>query len=112
MLKDWGFKPKAPVDIMDFADERKRRDWIEDKNMKAFNLLNPDWAISEIDIVINTPVRYETAQGRMEYIRLQDVSIPTVSIEDLIEMKKSSGREQDRRDVENLGKILNEKEGI
>lgn len=109
LLKEWEFRPKVPVDIMDFADREKRRDWIENKNMKAFNLVNPDWAISEIDIVINTPVKYETAQERIRHIILQDVSVPTISIEDLIAMKKSSNREQDKADVESLKKILNEK---
>lgn len=110
LLKDWGFKPKVPVDIMDFADGEKRIDWIRNKNMKAFNLANPDWAISEIDIVINTPVTYKIAQERMDYVTLQDVSIPTISITDLIKMKELSPRAQDRADIEALKRILNEKE--
>ena len=58
-MRQWGFKPKVPVDIMDFSDKNKRYDWIKNKNMKAFNLVNPDWAISEIDIIIDTPVDYK-----------------------------------------------------
>ena len=56
LLKSWGFKPKVPVNIMDFAVKDKREDWIKNRNMKAFNLVNPDWAVSEIDIVIDSPV--------------------------------------------------------
>ncbi|MBI4621580.1 MAG: nucleotidyltransferase [Desulfobacterales bacterium] len=37
LLKGWGFKPKVPVDIMEFAEKDKRKDWIKNKNMKAFN---------------------------------------------------------------------------
>lgn len=109
LLNEWGFKPKVPVDIMDFAKEERRKDWIENKNMKAFNLVNPDWAISEIDIIINTPVTYQDAKDRMKYILLQDISIPTISIEDLIKMKEGSKREQDKADIENLKKILDER---
>lgn len=109
LLNEWGFKPKVPVDIMDFAKEERRKDWIENKNMKAFNLVNPQWAISEIDIIINTPVTYQDAKDRMKYILLQDISIPTISIEDLIKMKEGSKREQDKADIENLKKILNER---
>src|SRR3989344_9157006 len=68
LMKNWGFKPKVPVDIMDFAKKEKRLDWITNKNMKAFNLVNPDWAISEIDIVINTPVDYKRAAKNIKYI--------------------------------------------
>lgn len=108
LMKEWNFKPKVPVDIMDFANKRKRNDWIKNKNMKAFNLVNPAWAISEIDIIINTPVDYKKAVKNLKFIKFQDVSVPTMSINDLILMKRESGRKQDKEDINNLKKILNE----
>lgn len=106
LMKEWGFKPKASVEIMDFADKNKREDWIKHKNMKAFNLVNPDWGISEIDIIIDTPVDYKKAAKNLRYINLRDVSIPTISINDLILMKSKSGRIQDKQDIKSLRKIL------
>ena len=38
LLKKWGFKPRVPVNIMDFALKENREKWIKEKNMKAFNL--------------------------------------------------------------------------
>ena len=55
LVKGWGFKPKAPVGLMDFADEAKRREWVERKHRKAFKLVHPAWGISEIDVVIGPP---------------------------------------------------------
>src|SRR4030043_915930 len=55
LMKQWGFKPRVPVDIMDFADKDKRECWIKNRHMKAFNLINPARPMSEIDIIINTP---------------------------------------------------------
>ncbi len=109
LMKAWGFKPKIPVDIMDFADKKKRAEWIKHKNMKAFNLVNPDWGVSEIDIVINTPMDYKKAVKKMKYFVLRGVSIPVISIGDLIRMKEKSGRLQDKKDIENLKRIINEK---
>ena len=106
LMKIWGFKPKIPVNIMDFACKDKRADWIKRKNMKAFNLVNPAWAISEIDIIIDTPVDYAKAAKNLNRINLKGVSIPTISIGDLITMKKRSGRAQDKEDINNLRKIL------
>lgn len=106
LMKKWGFKPKVPVDIMDFAKKYKRQDWIKRKNMKAFNLTNPEWGISEIDIVINTPVDYKKALKNIWYNRLQGVTIPTISINDLILMKSESNRDQDKDDIKNLKKTL------
>ena len=105
-VKSWGFKARVPVDIMDFADAEKRDDWIKNKNMKAFNLVNQGWAISEIDILIDTPVAFDDASRSAVKYAIGDVVIPTVAIEHLISMKESAAREQDLADVIYLKKIL------
>lgn len=114
LMKEWGFKPKVPVDIMEFADKDKRQNWINNKNMKAFNLVNPDWGISEIDIIIESPVDYKQAVKKIELVKLQGVNIPTIAIDDLIKMKRITSRQQDARDIVNLRKVKNEqkKHGI
>lgn len=109
LLKTWGFKPKVPVDIMDFAIKGKRERWIRSKNMKAFNLVNPEWAMSEIDIIINTPVDYKKASENINYIKLRDISIPTISVDDLIKMKRRTGRQQDKADIKYLRRLIDEK---
>ena len=73
--------------------------------MKAFNLVNPGWAISEIDIIINTPVDYEIASKNITQINFQNVIIPIVSVDDLIKMKKASNRRQDKKDIFYLRKV-------
>lgn len=109
LLKAWGFKPKIPVDIMDFAKKDKRQEWIKNKNMRAFNLVNPSWAISEIDVVIDSPVDYNKGKRSVNYITLQGVSIPVLSIDELIKMKKRTDRQQDKADIRYLKKLKNEK---
>jgi len=106
LLKKWGFRPKPPVDFMDFCKKGKREIWIKEKNMRAFNLYNPSWALSEIDIIINTPVNYEQAKKNIKYVKLSNVKIPLIGIEDLIKMKKKSCRKQDKIDCRYLKKIL------
>lgn len=109
LLKGWGFKPKIPVDILDFAKKEIRESWIKNKNMKAFNLVNTEWAISEIDIVIDSPVDYKKGHKNVTCIKLQNVTIPVVSMDDLIKMKKVTDREQDSADIKYLRKLKNEK---
>ncbi len=106
LLKEWGFKPRIPVDIMDFANNKKRQNWIKNKNMKAFNLINPDWAIREIDVIINTPVDYSKAIKSAKNLKFYDINIPAISINNLILMKTKSNREQDKADIRNLKKLL------
>ena len=97
LMKEWGFKPKVPVDVMDFADRSKRDEWIAKKNMKAFNLVNAKWALSEIDIIIDAPIAYVEARKRARKMSVHGVAIPVISIDDLIKMKKAAGRESIKR---------------
>jgi hypothetical protein len=76
LVKGWGFKPKAPVELMDFADEAKRWEWMVRKHLKAFKLVNPAWGISEIDVVIGPPVDYPRAAKRMNRLDLQGFPYP------------------------------------
>ena len=109
LMNEWGFKPKAPVDITDLARASKREAWIKEKNMKAFNLINPAWAISEIDVIIDAPVDYAEAEKHVRLIDTGNVAIPTISIPDLIKMKRKTGRQQDKMDVEYLEALKDEK---
>jgi hypothetical protein len=106
LLKSWSFKPKIPVDMMDFADRKKRMKWIKEKNMKAFNLYNSKWAISEIDVLIDAPVDYEKAKKNVVYKIARGIKIPVISVKDLIKMKKNTNRLQDESDIRYLRKKL------
>jgi len=106
LMTEWGFKPKVPVKMMELAIKQKRQDWIKNKNMKAFNFVNPDWELSEIDIIIDSPIDYERAIKNVTKLKLENIAIPLISIKDLIKMKRVSGRAQDKADIANLNKIL------
>ncbi len=109
LLKDWGFKPRPPAEVEDLLEEKKRRGWVEGKKMKAFILIHSEWPISEIDILFNTPIDYKEAAKHINYLKVKDVKVPLISLEDLIKMKKSSKRAQDESDVKLLEKIRREK---
>jgi hypothetical protein len=102
LFKELNYKPKSPVKIMDFAIEKKRKEWIKQKNMKAFCLKNDELTVKEIDIIIDTSVKYEEAKKNVIFSDLQGIKIPVISREDLIKMKKDSGRLQDEADIRYL----------
>ena len=105
-LTSWGYKPKIPVDPKDLASEEKRKAWVFEKGRKAFNFYNEKLPIAEIDLVIESSVPYEKLKSNAVRINLRGVMAPTVSISDLIEMKRGAGRKQDLVDIEYLRKIL------
>jgi len=102
LMKRLGYKAKISVDIEDFAKKEKRDDWIRNKNMKTFCLVNPKATVKEIDIVIDSPVTYDKAITNIKKIKLQGMKIPVIGIKDLIKMKKKSGRKQDYSDIRYL----------
>jgi predicted nucleotidyltransferase len=105
-LTSWGYRPKVPVNPMELADEAKRNSWINEKGMKAMNFYSEKSPIGEIDIVFDSPIPYEELKSRAVIIEIDGEKIHTVSIRDLIELKKKSGREQDISDVKYLRMIL------
>lgn len=107
LLKRWEFKPKVPVDIMDFADAKKRNIWIKEKNVRAFCCFNQNWIIPQIDVLIDPKFSYNKC--RKVRVFTNGVNIPIVSIDDLIRMKQNSNRQQDLSDAEYLLKVKNEK---
>ncbi len=105
ILKGLGYKPKAPVKINDFLDINRRKLWKKKKNMVMFTLYNIKKPYQELDMFTENPLNFDEAYKRRKVIRAASLEIPTVCIEDLIEMKKRGRRKQDRTDVESLRKL-------
>lgn len=99
-----GYRVKQPVDPMGMADQVTRRDWIENKHIKAFNFYK-DQELKEVDIIIETPVSYEKARKKALPIKCGRLTLPVISIGHLITMKKKSNRPVDKLDIEDLKRI-------
>jgi hypothetical protein len=104
ILKRRGYRVKQPVDPMGIADEKTRHDWVHNKNMKAFNYYKED-ELKEIDIIIKSPVSFEEAKKTALRIKIDDAILRVISIDNLIKMKRGTGRTVDKLDIEELRKI-------
>jgi TPP-dependent 2-oxoacid decarboxylase len=104
ILKNNGYRVKQPVDPMGMADKKTREDWIRNKHLKAFNFYK-EKELKEVDIIIESPVSFEDAKKSALRIKIEDITLPVISIDNLIKMKKKTGRSIDRFDIEELKKI-------
>src|SRR3972149_5599730 len=95
VMKDLGFVPRLPVPAEDLADAGKVKDWVENKNLKAFSFYNQKEPFRVVDIVLVHPLNFEDAYCRRVVKKVKDIEISLVAVEDLIAMKKFSGRDQD-----------------
>lgn len=111
VFQNLGYVPRAPVDIMDFADASKRSIWLQDKNLKVFSLWNPGAPATEVDIFVESPLDFESAMRRAVFFDFGDgISVPVVGIDDLIAMKQRANRPQDNHDIEQLRKVKDARE--
>ena len=98
-FKDLRFVPRVPVKAEDFAVEANRVKWIREKNMLAFTFINPKNPLENIDILLTSPIPFEKAYKRKKIFKSGNTSLPTISPDDLITIKKKAGRPQDLHDV-------------
>ena len=105
ILKRLDYLPRVPVDPMLLADPRTRKTWIKEKHMKVFSLYHKHNNFKVIDIMIFTPVSYEAAKPNRTTVDVKDIKIHLIGLDDLIQMKKVSGREQDLSDIKAIEKL-------
>jgi hypothetical protein len=108
VVEKFGYVPRVPVKSRDLKNAEKRKDWIENKNMKVFSFIHPKEQLLTIDIMINPPIDFEEAYQRRQIVRIKDVDINVASIDDLIKLKKIASREQDKVDIAKL-EVIKEK---
>lgn len=98
-LNSLGLVSRLPLhanDVFSFRDE-----YVKNRNLVAWNFHNPDDISQQVDVVITFDLK-----GKRRH-RLPTASGPLflMTVEDLLEMKKASGRPQDLADVEALERL-------
>lgn len=106
-----GFRPRAPVDALAFADPAVRRQWISEKGMQVFSLWDPANPMREVDLFVEHPMDFEDLWRSADVIDLNGTVVRIASIPHLIRLKRLAGRPQDLADIEALEIILRRKEG-
>jgi predicted nucleotidyltransferase len=66
---------------------------------------DPADPLREVDILVSPPIAAHDLVARAIRLTLGDISVPVIAIEDLIAIKRASGRPQDLADVEHLERI-------
>jgi len=104
ILKKNGYRIKQPVDPMLIADKTIREVWIKKRHLKALNFYKKG-ELKEVDIIVDSPVTFEQAKKDMLRLKSGNIVIPVISIDNLIKMKRKTGRSIDKLDIGELIKI-------
>ena len=98
-LNGIGLESRLPIsaeDVYSFRDE-----YIENRNLIAWNFHNPDDPLEQVDIVIN----YDLSGKKTRRFELPTGPVEVLAVADLIAMKRASGRPQDVEDVRALERL-------
>lgn len=107
-----GYLPKVPVKAEDFADQKKRNDWIKNKNMIVFCFYHKNDLMNVIDVFVKHPLPFEGMYKRRTVIKIDEVSVSVIGIKDLIKLKEKANRLQDQSDILLLRKVLKVQKGL
>ena len=95
-LSELGLVPRLPItadDVFQFRDE-----YIRNRNLIAWNFHHPEDMSQQVDIIIS----YDLKGKKRHLLETPDGPIRLLNIEELIDMKRESGRPQDLEDVKAL----------
>lgn len=95
-LKKLGLFPRLPVTAKDIFEFRK--EYIKNRNLIAWCFSNPKSPSEVVDIIIT----HDLAKMKITSIKSGGATLKVLSIQDLINMKKASGRPQDLEDIKAL----------
>jgi hypothetical protein len=109
ILRDFGLKPRLPINPLDFCDESIRKQWIEQRGMMALSFFHPTGTTVGVDLLVQYPMDYDLLVSQSMKGDLNGVEIRYCGFDHLIEMKKAAGRKIDLSDVQELEMIRNAK---
>ena len=99
-LKGLGFLPRLPVtahEVFSFKDE-----YISRRNLIAWSFYNPTNPLEVIDIILT----HDLSDMKTVNKKMGPSTLKVLAVEDLINMKKKSGRPQDIEDIKVLKELL------
>ena len=98
-LREIGLEPRLPVSAAEVYEFRE--EYINNRNLTAWSFYKPDNPLELVDILITHNLKDLRTVTR----EINGQKIKLVRIDDLIAMKKQSGRPQDLEDVKALEKL-------
>ncbi|MGH8018595.1 MAG: nucleotidyl transferase AbiEii/AbiGii toxin family protein [Opitutaceae bacterium] len=102
-LEKQGFRPKVPVNAIDFADPAKRESWIREKHMLVFQMISGRHPSVAIDIFSSEPFPFDREWESLSRMQVApSIEAPIVTLSTLLELKRAANRPSDRIDIQML----------
>ena len=100
-----GMKPIAPIDLGEITKPGQLARWHDEKHMLALGWQKTEGYAPSVDILTRPAVGFEQLYRGRVTKRLANIDVSIASIDDLIALKKNTGRQIDASDIEALEKL-------
>lgn len=107
LMKKLGYSERIPVSVLELRDNKKAKEWLKQKNLKAYSFIPPKTDLLQIDIIIEESLDFQKFYKNKITKRIDNTNIPIVCLTDLMKMKKKANREQDLLDLKSLIELKN-----
>lgn len=94
--------PRIPVSLASFADAGYCDEMRSTRNLVAVTFTNPGNPLEEVDVLVAPPIDPDQLVSRAIPREAAGVTVRVVCLDDLVAMKRASGRPQDLVDVAHL----------
>ena len=102
-FKCLGYRPRAPVELDDFADPAKRAQRVRDEGLTVFSLYSSVHLATEIDLFVDVPLDFD--EGYRTAARMEvapGAGATFIGLQELLRLKQLAGRAQDLLDLDRL----------
>ena len=107
LMEKMGYVPRLPVEIHELQDTKKLKSWINAKGLKAYTFINNKSPQLDIDILVEESLTFHKQFNKKTKIKVWDIQLPVISLENLINMKKKANRPKDLEDIKALLELKN-----
>ena len=104
-LKSIGYSPKVPVLKEQFQNAQERKRWEKEKGMIVFSVVDTRPPFEMIDMFVGEPIKFKDVYKKRASVRVGGITIPVISIDHLIRLKKKASRAKDLDDIVQLKHI-------
>lgn len=97
-----GYEKRIPLELDELGDEKKAVEFVKEKNLLAYTFYHPKEPLYSVDVLVDASLKFDSFKQNMLYKDVWGLSLPVVSIDDLIGLKQGTDREKDALDIANL----------
>lgn len=102
VMKKLKYIERLPVSVRDLGNHKQVRKWLKEKGMTAFAFSPPIDNPLMVDVLVEESLKFDKAYAKSLKMKYSGITLPVISIADLIRMKRKAGRNKDLIDLEAL----------